>query len=186
MLLDVKAVEINGSFWNEINKLAKEAFPPEEYLAPTKLVEMASKDEVSFLALSHNGSFVGFTVIKLYGSLAYLFFLAIAPARRSQGYGAAAIATLKSLYPDRKHVVDFEMIDENAPNLQQRIKRKAFYLKNGYRETGLFLPYLGVDYEVTCMEEELDAEEFKEMLYHISIEGFEPQFFRGGKQYTGD
>lgn len=30
--------------WNEINELAVEAFPPEEYLAPDKLIEM-SKEE---------------------------------------------------------------------------------------------------------------------------------------------
>ena len=50
-------------------------------------------------------------------------------------------------------------------------------IKNGYKETGLFLSYLGVDYEVFCMSEDFDPKEFKEMMKEIRVEGFEPKYF---------
>ena len=34
----------SSRFWNEVNVLAEEAFPPEEYLAPAKLAKMAEAD----------------------------------------------------------------------------------------------------------------------------------------------
>lgn len=39
------------------------------------------------------------------------FFLAIDSESRSKGYGSRAIETLKAVYPDKAHTVDFEMID---------------------------------------------------------------------------
>lgn len=177
MKLNTEYITENSRYWEEINRLAKEAFPPEEYLAPVKLVKMTEIDQVDFLALSEDGLFVGFMVVKIYKNLAYLFFLAIEPSFRSKGYGSRAIETLKAQYPGKKQIVDFEMIDENAGNNEQRKKRRNFYLRNGYKETGLFLSYFGVDYEVFCMDNDFNAEEFKEMMNTIQVEGFHPEYF---------
>lgn len=102
-----------------VNILAKEAFPPEEYLAPSELLKMAQSDNFDFLAL----------------------------------------------------------LDDAAPNKEQREKRRSFYLRNGYRETGLFLSYLGVDYEVFCMDEYFDIDTFKAMTKTIQVVGFNPRYF---------
>lgn len=176
-MLNVKNVTQESPFWRQINILAKEAFPPREYLAPAEIVKMAQSDNFDFLALTDNDTFVGFTVVKIYKNLAYLFFLAIDEKMRNKGYGGKTIKTLKAVYPDKTHVVDFEMPDPSAPNNEQREKRRAFYLRNGYKETGLFLSYLGVDYEVFCMENSLDFDTFKDMMQTIQVEGFNPKYF---------
>ena len=178
MQLNIEHITENSRFWHSVNALAKEAFPPEEYLAPSKLAEMAKADHFDFLALSDQNSFVGFVAVYTYESLAYLFFLAIDSSCRSKGYGARAIETLKAIYPDKKHVVDFEMPDGTSKNHVQRTKRRAFYLRNGYRETGWFLSYLGVDYEVFCMDDDFEPKLFKAMIKTIRIDGFEPVFFK--------
>lgn len=178
MKLNTEKILENSRYWKEINSLVKEAFPPEEYLAPQRLVEMSKEDSVDFLALTEQDLFVGFMVVKTYKSLAYLFFLAINPSLRSKGYGSRAIETLKAVYPGKKQVVDFEMVDDNASNNEQRKKRRMFYLRNGYQETALFLSYFGVDYEVFSMDHDFHAEDFKEMMGTIQVEGFHPRYFR--------
>ena len=45
------------------------------------------------------------------------------------------------------------------------------------KETRLFLSYLGVDYEVFCMDDEFDVDEFKELMTTIQVEGFNPKYF---------
>lgn len=77
MKLNIEHITESNRFWDKVNLLAKEAFPPKEYLAPSKLVEMAEADNFDFLALSDKDSFVGFMVVQTYKNLAYLFFLAI-------------------------------------------------------------------------------------------------------------
>lgn len=160
-----------------MNILAKETFPPEEYLVPAELVKMAQSDNFDFLALLDGESFVGFMVVMLYENMAYLFFLAIDESCRGKGYGSRAIETLKAKYLDKIHTVDFEMLDNSAPNKEQREKRRSFYLRNGYRETGLFLSYLGVDYEVFCIGDCFDIITFKNMMKTIQVENFNPRYF---------
>lgn len=178
MRIHTEHITEDNRFWDQVNALAKEAFPPEEYLAPSALVEMAKADNFDFLALTEDNDFVGFMVVQTYKNLAYLFFLAIDSACRSKGYGTRAIETLKAAYPNKKQVVDFEMPDERSENNQQRVKRRAFYLRNGYKETGLFLSYLGVDYEVFCMDDDFEPETFRAMMKTIHIDGFDPKYFR--------
>ena len=177
MKLKTEYITEHNRFWSEINNLAKEAFPPEEYLAPIELVRMSKANNFDFLLLTDDEQFVGFMVVQTHKNLAYLFFLAIDSSRRSKGYGSYAIKALKEAYPEKKQVVDFEMLDEKADNYEQRKKRRNFYLRNGYKETGLFLSYLGVDYEVFCMEDDFDVEEFKELMTTIQVEGFNPKYF---------
>ncbi len=148
MKLKTEYITEHNRFWNKINNLAKEAFPPGEYLAPIELVRMSKVDNFDFLLLTDDEQFAGFMVVQTHKKIAYLFFLAIDSSCRSKGYGSYAIEALKEAYPEKKQVVDFERLDEKADNYEQRKKRRNFYLRNGYKETGLFLSYLGVDYEV--------------------------------------
>ncbi len=162
---------------DQIEALAKNAFPPEEYLSPADLIRMAENGEVDFLALYDGGALVGFMVVSSFRHMCYLFFLAIDPSCRSKGYGGQALRLLDSLYPGKQQVVDFEMIDPAAPNNAQRISRRAFYLRNGYRETGRFLSYLGVDYEILCRDAAFDFDTFQDMMAHFHIDGFHPRYF---------
>lgn len=116
-------------------------------------------------------------VVQTYENLAYLFFLAIAAESRGKGYGSRAIETLQAEYPGKTHTVDFEMLDDTAPNKAQRQRRCSFYLRNGYRETWVFLSYLGVDYEVFCMGDHFDVDTFKAMMKTIRVDGFNPRYF---------
>jgi len=163
--------------YEKIEKLAKEAFPPKEYLAPSVLVKMAQAPDFDFLALYDEEKFAGYIAVRRYKKMTYLFFLAIDTESRSHGYGRRAIETLKALYPNTQQVVDMEMLDESADNAEQREKRRNFYLSNGYKLTGHFLSYFGVDYEILCMDENFDFEMFKEMMTHLAVPGFSPKYF---------
>ena len=77
MILDIENITKDSIFLDKVNNLAKEAFPPEEYLEPAKIIEMAKADNFDFLALKDKDTFVGFMVVLTYEDLAYLFFLTI-------------------------------------------------------------------------------------------------------------
>lgn len=175
----LNTIDITKDFadFDKVEALAAEAFPPEEYLPPSKLVEMAEEAGFDFHALYDGATFVGFIAVRTYRRLSYLFFLAIDSSLRSGGYGSEAIKTLLELYPGKQQIVDMEMVDATAKNNDQRIKRRSFYLRNGYQPTGHFLSYLGVDYEILCMEEHFDFYAFREMMSMLQIEGFVPRYF---------
>lgn len=60
--------------------------------------------------------------------------------------------------------VDFEEIDESADNIAQRIRRKNFYLKNGFHETGHYTLLSENRFEVVCSGGELRENAFKDLL----------------------
>ena len=107
---------------------------------------MAEEDNFDFWALLDEDIFVGLMVVQTFKTLSYLFFLAIDPSYHSMGYGSRTIETLKESYKGKKQVVDYEMPDKEDLNNTLRLRRHQFYLKNGYKETGLFLSYKSVDY----------------------------------------
>lgn len=175
--MNVKPIASDFYDLEKVEALAKEAFPPAEYLAPKDIIKMVERGEVDFYGLYDEDLFVGFTVICLFENICYLFFLAVCDKYRSKGYGSQALRILYELYPDKLHVVDFEMTDESAPNNGQRITRKRFYMRNGYRETGKYISYLGVDYEILCRDECFDFETFKKMMKRFNIKEFNPRYF---------
>lgn len=177
MTLRTVPVTKNMADFERIEQLAKEAFPPKEYLAPSVLIKMAKAPDFDFLALYDKKKFVGYIAVKRFQNMTYLFFLAIDPESRSHGYGSRAIETLKELYPNTQHVVDMEMLDENAENAAQREKRRSFYLRNGYKPTGHFLSYFGVDYEILCIDGKFDFELFRQMMEYLAVPGFRPKYF---------
>jgi len=177
MILKAQPITPDLPAYPKVRSLAKEAFPPEEYLDPTDLIAMAKAPDFDFLALYDEETFVGYFAVMTYRKMAYLFFLAIDPSLRSRGYGSGAIEALKRLYPGFRQVVDMEMPDETAPNASQRAKRRAFYLRNGYKPTGHFLSYFGVDYEILSMDEGFDFKAFQEMMSRLPVPGFDPVYF---------
>lgn len=121
--------------------------------------------------------FIGFMVIVPFEDLAYLSFFAIEPAWRSRGYGSRALQRLPEVYPGYRHLIDIEMLDENCPNNAQRIRRRAFYLRNGYRPTGQFLSYFGGDFEMLVKGGEFRLDDYKRLIASLDIPEFQPVYF---------
>lgn len=175
--MEIKQITLGFPDLEKVESLAKEAFPPEEYIAPKEILEMAERKEIDFLGLYDKETYVGFMVVSIYENMCYLFFLAIDNKIRSKGYGSKALEILNEIYNNKQQVVDLEKIDITSENNEQRILRKSFYLRNGYKETGKFISYLGVDYEILCKDERFEFETFKRLMKRFKIKGFNPKYF---------
>ena len=121
--------------------------------------------------------FIGFMVVVPFEDLAYLSFFAIEPAWRSRGYGSRALQALPEVYPGYRHLIDIEMLDENCPNNAQRIRRRAFYLRNGYRPTGQLLSYFGGDFEMLIKGGAFRLDDYKRLIASLDIPEFQPVYF---------
>lgn len=58
----------------------------------------------------------------------------------------------------------FEEIDEKAENYAQRIRRKNFYLRNGFHKTGNYTLLWGNRFEVVCSAGKLRKDAFQDLL----------------------
>ena len=163
-MLRIQPITKKLNNFHTVEDLYLSAFPKQERVPPKVLLGQTKRDVVKFNAYYDEDEFVGLSYTVTYGDLTYLFFLATRSDVRSKGYGAQILECIKAQHPNSRIVLNLEAQDETADNSEQRKKRKAFYLKNGYTPTGMTLEVRGNVLELlfladkgTCTEDEFKA-----------------------------
>ena len=172
---------IDSSF-SEVEKLAQintDAFPEEERMSVERLMELSAAEDFTLLAACDGDAMVGFTLLGVSDTCVYVFLLAVDKEQRSKGYGSQILRELKNRFAGQQIVLDLEGIDEQAENNAQRISRKRFYLRNGFCETGYFMDYFGIRFEVLCGEENLNVSNFVQLLDRLNGYGFHLAVYQG-------
>lgn len=165
MNLELIRLNVDSKDRKYFERINDEAFPLSERMNFDEIFDFASDTDTDVLGIyTDDGNPVGFAVILKNEECGYVYFIAIDSHIRSKGYGGAAIQKMMEVYSKLQLVLDFEVIDENAENNEQRIRRKNFYLRNGFHETGNYT-MLGDDrFEVVCNGGELRKAALKDLL----------------------
>ncbi len=164
MILKEVKIDKNFNDLEKLNELNIEAFPVEERLDLSEMLEMTRHSEVDFIALYDAENFVGFYLIFKKYSCAYIYFLTIAKEFRNKGYGTGLLELLNKKYIDYQIILDLEEVDEKALNNSQRITRKKFYLRNLYKEAGYGMAYVGMRFEILFCGDEIKIKNFEELI----------------------
>lgn len=67
------------------------------------------------------------------------------------------------MYRDKKIIISIEPCDKNAPGIEfeLRKRRKAFYMRNGYQETGYMMKLNGVVQEIIIANGKFQKKQFR-------------------------
>jgi len=162
----------------KLYRLNDEAFPKEERIPSYKLLELLQELNCDAWAF-YDDIFVGFAVLLSDAALemAYLSYFAIDGAQRSKGYGGMALAKLAEVYEGYQIVLDMERMDESADNYDQRLRRLAFYERNGYRRAKVGFRYFKMDLEIMCSRGKFREQEFRQLIERIKLPGFVPVMY---------
>ena len=113
-----------------------EAFPEGERI-PGELLHAASgRDGMEYRCITEDGSFVGICFTAETPDTLYIIYLAIEAGHRSGGYGGKALRRLMEL-SGKRTFLNIEPLDKGSDNYEQRVRRRDFYVRNGFREHGL-------------------------------------------------
>ncbi len=155
-------------------KINEEAFPLSERWSFAEIFGFAADTDTDILGIYDEETPVGFAVLLKNRACVYLYYLAIDGRMRSKGYGSAVLQKLQETYSGLQLILDFEVIDEAAENREQRIRRKQFYLRNGFHETGSYTMLGDGVFEVVCNGGELLKPAFRELL--SILHRYRPEF----------
>jgi len=149
-MLEVKPITRHFNDLELVRELNKAEFPRNERMPIWMLLRMtkSKKGVVDFLAFYDDDLFIGFISLFTICDLTYVALLAVNSKVQSKGYGSRILGYVKELYPDNRVTINIEVLDENAANSEQRKRRRAFYLKNGYESSGIILKMVGPALEV--------------------------------------
>lgn len=176
-LLNISAEGSN--YKDQVQKLYGEAFPEEEKKPWAMMEQLVCEGKMELLAIVEEGAFVGLAMNMLSPKTALLDYFAISADKRSGGYGGRAVRMLQERFSDKKYIFEIEMQDPDAENAEDRRRRKAFYLRNGLKETGVFANVYHTDFELLTPDGSLTYEEYVDMLRLIlgeeGLEVLQPQ-----------
>ena len=99
-------------------------------------------------------------------------YYAIAPEKRNGGYGSKGLEVLLERFKNYKYIFEIETQNEKAENAEERKRRKAFYLRNGLKETGLFVNVYDTDFELLTPDGELTFWEYVDFLREVMYEEY--------------
>ena len=131
----------------DIQKLYVSAFPRVERPPVNMFFNEAKKSDNELLGFYLDNRFIGFTNLLFYKDLCYMFFLAVSPEYRNEGFGSQIIQEAFKEYPDKTFVLCYDEVDEKYSDNNLRIRRRNFYLRNGFKDNNLKTLEYGVRYD---------------------------------------
>ena len=176
----MEAIKITQDFAEKekLYALNNEAFPKEERIPSDKLFVLLQAVDGEAWAF-FDETFVGFAVLLPDTELqmVYLSYFAIDKACRSMGYGGMALAKLAEIYKGYQIVLDMERLDDGADNYGQRLRRLAFYERNGYRRAKVGFQYFKMDLEIMCNHGSFREQDFRKLIGRVKLSGFKPLLY---------
>ena len=136
-----------------LERINEEAFPPEERCTLNDLLNTGA----SVLCIDEGGKQAGFMAVRYYRNLVYLAYLAVRSDMRSGGIGSRALRELISRNPDKQVIVEYEAPDSGSGNNGERIRRREFYRRAGFYETGWYTHYDNTLFEIGCSRPDFDS-----------------------------
>lgn len=148
--------------YSNVIALYKEAFTTVRQVPSWLLRCKMRKGKVGFSVLYENDTWIGLIYLTQYKDIIFVHFFAISELSRSFGYGSKVIDSIKELYTESRIVLNIEELDKQEENYLQRVKRKAFYLKNGFSSSGYIVKEPKEQLEMLILggnikKEEIDA-----------------------------
>ena len=157
-MMNVKKVKLGHS---DVKRIYFESFPKSERMPFPLMVAMSKLWNTDFLGFYEEDTLCGFIYLAHNRKIVFVMFFAVDAALRSKGFGSAILQEIQKKYPTKKIIISIEPCDEAAPDIEIRKKRKAFYLRNGYKETGYMIKLAGVVQEIIIANGEFNKSQFK-------------------------
>ncbi len=157
----------------KLKQLYETAFPKEEQIPWDDLVRLIDEMHLDFTAYYEGEEFIGFTIVyprpsltssssvatqpcsselgrpSLLRPLNWYWYFAVMEKLRGKGLGQQILNQLKDKYMGQSCVLDMESPRQECANKEQRQRRHAFYLRNGFRDTNVYRCW--DDLEMTIM-----------------------------------
>lgn len=150
--------------FGNIERLYTEAFPAAERKPFPLMVEKSKEGIMELLAIEDKaGTFFGLAITILHKDTVLLDYFAVSPHMRGQNIGSGALRLLRERYEGKRFILEIEDPEEDAPNREERIRRKSFYLKNGMAVMPYLVELFGIKMQVLTNGANISFEEYHEI-----------------------
>lgn len=134
--------------WSLVENLYMAAFPENER-KPFEMIREKNRQRVTDVwMIEEDGEFSGFAITMNGEDLVLLDYFAVCEEKRGQGLGGKSLRALQEQYQGKRFFLEVESLKVSADNMEERRRRKQFYLNNGMKELGVYAKLFGVEFEL--------------------------------------
>lgn len=162
----------------KVKEVYMDSFPKKERMPYLMMLLMAKKEDTNFLAFYDEDVFCGFVYMARSNNIIFVMFLAVDRNIRSKGYGSKILNEIFSLYPNDKIIISIERCDVDAEDIDIRLRRKDFYLRNGFIESGYLIELEHIKQEIIVKNGQFDKDEFSSFLKKYSNGVMKPPIWK--------
>lgn len=138
---------------NALKTLYETAFPPEEQIPWDDLMVLVERMPLDFTAYYEGEKLMGLIIVYPRKSFNWFWYFAVPEELRGKGVGQQILSRVIEKYKDCTIILDIESPEQVCDNQDVRRRRHAFYLRNGFRDTGVGRSFSGIDYTIIKMGE---------------------------------
>ncbi|MBQ9286307.1 MAG: GNAT family N-acetyltransferase [Bacteroidaceae bacterium] len=150
MMTEKQITAVNAD--EKIKQLYQTAFPEDERIPWDDLLRLIEQMSLDFTAYFKEELFIGLTIVYPRKTFNWYWYFAVSEELRGLGYGQLILTRLIEKYKGQACVLDMESPNQNpCPNPEQRKRRHAFYLRNGFRDTNVYRSYNDITMTVMMM-----------------------------------
>ena len=165
--MQLKNFQLDPANANEdVRRLYESAFPKEEQIPWKDLMRLMKTMSLDFTVYyedcdscaddslaAGSSRLLGLTVVYPRSQFNWFWYFAVPEELRGQGFGQRILSQLLERYKDESFILDMESPEQICENSEQRKRRHAFYLRNGFRDTGVGKSFKGIDYTIMMIGE---------------------------------
>lgn len=143
------------------------SFPRGERKPFSRIRRNCRNGKMEMWVIKENTEFLGFFICAVYEEMVLIDYFAVMSSKRGRGVGSYAFKLLVDIYPEQYIFLEIEPENEKASNAIQRVRRKKFYLRCGFQETGILWDMYGVPMEVLCYQKQLTLHQCEKMYRYL-------------------
>lgn len=171
-----------------IRELYDNAFPKEERKPFSLILQKKDEGVTEILAIEdENKAFCGLMITILYKDIVLLDYFAIAGEKRGKGLGSEILRLMQKRCEGKRLLLEIEdttkwipaeeadaekyihyaAAEQLTPEDQQKLRRKAFYLRNGMHPMEYRVELFGVDMEILTYPKAVAYKEYHEIFEKV-------------------
>ncbi|MBQ7333373.1 MAG: GNAT family N-acetyltransferase [Clostridia bacterium] len=158
----MKFTRAHGFFeYRRIKRLYKKAFPLCERKPFSIIKAMQKRGKTDIWYFEDGGAFLGFAATINGDDVVLIDYFAVETKKRGLGFGTKMLKSLVDFYKPRGIFLEIEVPYESSKNYEERIRRKSFYLRAGFKPMNTYAKLFGVDMELLSIGCMLDFDEYR-------------------------
>ncbi|MGN0513141.1 MAG: GNAT family N-acetyltransferase [Lachnospiraceae bacterium] len=166
----MELINVNETpYLSQFKKLYEDSFPKSEKKPFAMMQKMCCEGRMEMFAIVQDEcNFAGLAIFAYYEDLVLLDYFAIESEMRGKGLGSEILSAMKEKFADRRFFLEIESVFEECPDIENRKRRRKFYMTNDMKSQGYLVSLFGVEMEILSAGGEIKYEEY-EALYRSIV-----------------